>query len=347
MNLKELATSLGLSQTTVSRALNGYPEVSEPTRQRVLAAAERTGYRPNVRAKALATGRSMTIAHVIPQADRHEIVNPIFADFIAGAATHYGPSGYDILLSVADADGDARLLRDFAAKRTVDGVILHAPRRDDARIGLLRELGMPFVVHGRASDLDDDYSWVDTDNLRSFRRATEFLVDLGHSRIALVNGLEYMDYAWRRRAGYLAGLEARGLSADPALMLTGEMTEAYGHAAACRLVGLETPPTAILSASTITAFGIRRAAIDAGMKLGRDLSVITYDDDLSYFRNGGKEVIFTALRSSVREAGRCAAEAVIRGIGDAGGTARIMLETEFIIGQSTGPAPRASRLRRV
>ena len=85
MNLKELARTLGLSQTTVSRALNGYPEVAEATRRRVLRAAREHNYLPNARAKGLATGRAMAVGHVIPVSSRHEIVNPIFADFIAGA----------------------------------------------------------------------------------------------------------------------------------------------------------------------------------------------------------------------------------------------------------------------
>ena len=85
MNLKMLAAHLGLSQTTVSRALNGYPEVSEATRQRVVEAAQRLNYAPNQRAKGLATGRAMAIGHVIPVSKQHEMMNPVFGDFVAGA----------------------------------------------------------------------------------------------------------------------------------------------------------------------------------------------------------------------------------------------------------------------
>ena len=100
MNLKELATKLGLSPTTVSRALNGYPEVNEATRERVMAAAKRHNYRPNTRAIRLATGRAMAVGHVIPVATRHEIVNPVFADFIAGAGEAYSRHDYDMVLTV-------------------------------------------------------------------------------------------------------------------------------------------------------------------------------------------------------------------------------------------------------
>ena len=93
MNLKTLAQKLGLSPTTVSRALNGYPEVSETTRARVSAAAKAANYHPNTQAKRLATGRAMAIGHIIPISDRHEIVNPGFADFIAGAGEVYARKG--------------------------------------------------------------------------------------------------------------------------------------------------------------------------------------------------------------------------------------------------------------
>jgi len=76
MSLKELSEELGLSQTTVSRALNGYPEVNENTRNRVLQAAARSNYRPNQRAVSLATGRAMVVGHVIPTTSRHDVVNP-------------------------------------------------------------------------------------------------------------------------------------------------------------------------------------------------------------------------------------------------------------------------------
>ena len=346
MNLKELAQHLGLSQTTVSRALNGYPEVSEATRRRVLEAAGAVGYRPNTRAKALATGRSMTIGHVLPRADRTEIVNPIFSDFISGAAEVYLSAGYSILLSIAAETGDAKAFREMVDHHAVDGLVLHAPRLNDPRIAILTEIGLPFVVHGRASGVEIPYSWVDVDNRRSFRRATAFLADLGHSRIALVNGREHMDYAHRRRTGYVEALGERGIPVDEGLMRSGEMTEEYGYEAARSLLARGDPPTAFLAASMITAIGIRRAAEEVGLKLGRDLSVITYDDDLSYFRNGGAETIFTALRSSVREAGLRAAERLIALIEQPGEPTTLMLETDLVIGNSTGPAPSPLRLRK-
>lgn len=339
MTLKDLAEKLGLSPTTVSRALNGYPEVSEATRARVAAAAIKHSYRPNAPAKRLATGRAMAIGHVLSLSSRHEIVNPVFADFIAGAGEVYARSGYDMVLTVVPDDDDERTYREIRSKGNVDGVIVHGPRLDDPRISLLHELRLPFVVHGRAGDTALPYSWVDVDNARAFERAAGYLLDLGHRRIALVNGLEYMDFAIRRRAGYETALRARGITPDPALMVSGEMTEALGHDAARWMLAGPNPPTAFLTASLLSAMGVQRALDELGLRMGRDVSILTHDDELGYLRNGAAEPVFTATRSSVREAGRrCAAMLV--GLIESGETTprTDLLDAILVLGRSTNPA---------
>ncbi len=338
MNLKELARKLDLSPTTVSRALNGYPEVNEATRERVAAAARRYNYKPNTRAIRLATGRAMAVGHVIPLATRHEIMNPVFADFIAGAGEVYSRNGYDMLLSVVPDDNEERVYRELNSRGTVDGVIVHAPKMEDARIPLLIEMGVPFVVHGRATGMSQPYSWVDVNNRRAFQRATEFLLDLGHRRIGLLNGLEFMDFAIRRRRGYEDALAARGIAVDPAIMASEEMTETAGYRVTLGLLALPEPPSALVASSMIMGMGARRAIEERGLRMGRDISVIIHDDELSYLRNGDDVPIFTATRSSVREAGRQAAEMLIALItGKAPGPQELLLEAELIIGQSTGP----------
>lgn len=342
MNLKDLARTLGLSPTTVSRALNGYPEVSAATRARVSEAAKAHNYRPNTQAKRLATGRAMAIGHVIPISTRHEIVNPIFADFIAGAGEVYARAGYDLMLTIVPDDDEARAYREIRSKGNVDGIIVHGPKEADPRIPLLTELGLPFVVHGRATGATLPYSWLDVNNARAFERATEFLLDLGHRRIALVNGLEFMDFAIRRRRGYETALAARGIALDPALTTSGEMTEAQGAAAARAMRALPDPPTAFLTASLLSAMGVRRSVEAAGLRIGRDVSIVTHDDDLGYLKNGDDEPIFTATRSSVRDAGRRAATMLLALIESPDAAPRSeLLEAVLLVGQSTGPAPAA------
>ncbi|HBZ43315.1 MAG TPA: LacI family transcriptional regulator [Maritimibacter sp.] len=342
MTLKELAEHLGLSPTTVSRALNGFPEVSEATRKKVQAAADTYGYRPNYRARSLATGRAMAIGHVIPMASEHEMMNPVFTDFIAGAGEVYAKNGYDMLISIVPDQHQEQAYQDFKSKGSVDGIIVHAPRAGDRRIHMLNEVGIPFVVHGRASDAHEPYNWVDMDNKRAFHRATDFLLDLGHRRIALINGLEDMDFAIRRRAGVKEALEGRGITPDESLFFSNEMTEFNGYETGRRLLAIQDPPTAFLVSSIIPAIGLRRAIREAGLDVGRDVSIIIHDDDLSYLSNasGGQEPQFTATKSSVRDAGRKAATMLLDII-ESGDTAprTALMEANLILGRSTGPAP--------
>ncbi len=339
MNLKELAAKLGLSPTTVSRALNGYPEVNEATRERVIAAARRHNYRPNARAIRLATGRALAVGHVIPLNHHYEMMNPIFADFITGSGETYMRNGYDMILSIVPDEAEEQTYRELMSRGTVDGVIVHAPKINDPRIRALRDMGLPFVVHGRSTGAELDYNWVDVNNRRAFQRAAEFLLDLGHRRIALVNGNETMDFAVRRRAGFTDALAARGMQPDAGLMFTAtEMTETHGWRAA--EAGLQAGATAFLCASMLQGMGVRRAVEGRGLKMGRDVSVIIFDDDLSYLRNGEDVPIFTATRSSVKEAGRLAAEMLLGVISQPDMVPQHrMLEAELILGQSTGPAP--------
>lgn len=338
MNLKELSDHLSLSQTTVSRALGGYPEVSEATRKRVILAADQNNYRPNTRAKSLATGRAMAIGHVISMNSKNEVVNPIFGEFIAGASEIYTQNDYEITLAIAREEDEDRIYRELKAKKSVDGVIVHSPRVDDNRIRLLKQIDLPFVVHGRVTGDNSGHFWVDVNNKRAFQHATHFLCDLGHRRIALINGLETLNFAIQRRDGYVAALKAEGLAVDASLMKSNELTEYYGYSAAKSLLAESQPPTAFLVSSYIVALGVRRAISDAGLVMGRDVSVVTHDDELSYFSSQEDTLQFTATRSSVREAGRRAAEMLLDIIQNPGQPPRHeLLMAQLMVGLSTGP----------
>jgi len=344
LTLREFSELLGLSPTTVSRALGGYPEVSDRTRRIVVDAAHEHGYRPNRRAASLATGRAMAIGHVIPTSMGHEMVNPVFADFVAGAGEVYSAAGYDMTISFVPDGDELRAYRQMIAAQSVDGVILHGPRMGDTRPDLLRQAAMPFVVHGRVPDEAADYPYVDVANKRAFRRATDLLLDLGHDRIGLINGQPHMDFARRRRAGWEQALRARGRAPDHALMRHGEMSEQNGFAFARDMLA-GAAPTAFLVSSLIMAVGVRRAVHDAGLEVGHDISIVSHDDVLGYMGNGGDVPIFTATRSAVRAAGRRCAEILLGRIARPDTPIRQELwECELVVGRSTAPPRRVATL---
>lgn len=338
MNLKELSSLLGLSQTTVSRALNGYPEVSEVTRARVAEAARAHNYHPNPRAQGLATGHARSIGHVLSVNDSGELVNPIFGDFVAGASEIYAAAGYDMMVTLVDAGGEADAYRSLKTRGAVDGVVVHAPRTNDPRIPLLNEIGLPFVVHGRATGCETPYDWLDVNNRSAFGALTTYLLGLRHRRIALINGSESLDFSIRRRSGFEAAMAEAGLPVDPELLASGEMTEAHGYSNAATMLGGPNPPTAFIVSSIICAIGVRRAADERALKLGRDVSVATFDDCLSYLQNGGETPIYTAARSSVRAAGEELGQMLLDRINAPDGAPNTRLwDAEIVEGSTTGP----------
>ena len=293
MKLKDFAKLVGMSATTVSRALNGHPEVNEATRARLVAAARQHGYQPNAHARFLAMGHASTIGCVIPIGGRNEIVNPIYADFLAGVGEECARRRFEINLTVVPEEDQPDAYRALSSKGLIGGVIVQFPRHDDPRPALLDRIGLPYVVHGRVTGHDGPYSWVDVNNLRAFERGTGFLLQLGHLRIALLNGDERLDFARRRRDGYLRALRDAGHAPRPALMTTGEMTAAYGYAQARALLAGPEAPTAFLCAATMIATGVRQAIEERGLVLGRDVSVLTFDDDLSYYANRDAVPVFS------------------------------------------------------
>jgi len=339
MNLKELSEHLGLSPTTVSRALGGYSEVSAKTRARVSEAASRFNYNPSSKARALATGRSLTIGHVLSNRNKEELVSPIAADFLGGMTERCADFGYSLSLTIAQPDREEQAFRKLKAEGAVDGVVLQLPRQNDTRIALMHEIGMPFIMHGRVTT-EQPYSWLDVNNTRAFHRATTFLIDLGHRRIGLINGDEHVDFAVRRRAGYESALTEAGIPLVPAFITSGKMTEENGHADVRNMLMQTNPPTAFVSSSIMQAIGARRAIQEAGLQMGKDISVVAYDDDLSYLSNRQDIPVFTAVRSSVREAGQHVAAMLIRQVeAQAGSFESELLEAELVVGASTGPAP--------
>jgi LacI family transcriptional regulator len=307
VNLKQLSDMLALSQTTVSRALNGYPEVSEDTRRRVADAARRHGYRPNPSARRLATGKAGMIGYVMPTGASVDI-DPHFGEFLSGLGDYARGHDLDLALSPTAAEDEMATYRRVAANKQVDAVYVSAPRPDDRRIRLLEQLRLPYIVHGRSEGLDFDYPHVDIDNEGAFHDAARLLAQLGHRRIALVNGDEGETFAVHRLRGTRSALADLSLSLDDADHHSAPMTEENGYRAGMALLARADRPTAILCSSLVPALGIVRAAREVGLSLPADFSLIAHDDVFSFIRPEGFPVPLTTTRSPIRAAGARVAE---------------------------------------
>ncbi|MDO1581049.1 LacI family DNA-binding transcriptional regulator [Rhizobium oryzicola] len=340
MNLKQLSERLGLSQTTISRALNGYPEVNEDTRRRVMAAATETGYRPNRAARRLATGKAGSLGLVMPvssgmASDIH------FAEFQAGLAEECLNHEFHFVIVPAQPNAEAQAIRALVSSGSVDGYYLAYMRENDPRLEMAKSLPFPFIVHGRSLGAEENYPYLDVDNEGAFRQATQLLLDLGHRKIALLNGPEDLDFAQRRRLGVEKALAAADLALDPKMTSHTWMTDHNGHAEMVRLLGSAERPTAVLCASTVLALGAVRAIQQAGLRLGKDISLIAHDDELMLLKPENFTVPLTTTRSSLREAGRRIAQRLIAAIEEPETPSPLgeIWQAELIIRASTGPAP--------
>ncbi len=307
MNLKQLSDMLELSQTTVSRALNGYPEVSEATRRRVADAAKRHGYRPNPSARRLATGKAGMIGYVLPTGASVDI-DPHFVEFLSGLGDYARDHELDLVLSPADADDEEATYRRVVANKQVDAVYVSSPRPVDRRISLLHQLGIPFIVHGRSEGLEFDYAYMDIDNEAAFHAATRLLLELGHARVGLINGDDAQTFAIFRERGVRRALAGSGQTLLPAYIRSTTMTEENGYRTARSLLEGDAPPTAIVCSSLIMSLGVVRAARDLGLTIPGDVSLIAHDDVFPWLKPENFSVPLSTTRSSIRAAGQRIAE---------------------------------------
>jgi LacI family transcriptional regulator len=308
VTIKDLAADLGLSITTISRALNGYSDVGEKTRKRVAEAAQQMGYRPNRNAQRLVTQRTHNIAWVQSDNDR-KFVDPHFVEVMAGVLRGARAGNYDIVMSGDTPDRELAIYDRYVKDNSVDGFIVDLPRESDERISYLLEMDEPFVVHGREGRAKS-YGWVDIDNYTNFYNLTRLMIANGHRHIAFVNGDEHFTYAIYRRHGVMDALVDAGLSEANVTILNSlhPMGDAGFKLTSSALANPKV--SAILYSSTLMAVEGHAAVTRAGGS--RALEIATMDDELHYIDLSPFAGQFSIVRSSLRDAGNLLIGELIR-----------------------------------
>ncbi len=335
--LKDIATRLGVSPATVSRALNGFPEVREDTRLRVQQMAREMGYQPNQLARKLVTGKSGIVGMVV-KARQHGQVDPSFFQVITGISQHLVEFDIDLVFHVSALTDTLSAYKRLVRKHTLDAFILNAPEKDDPRVPFLEEQGVPFVMHGRTS-MDSPYPYYDIDNYTAGRAPTDLLLDLGHQHIALLNGPRDATFAQERLRGFREAHQDRGRSPLPSLIHHFPFVTYDSYEVIQRLLS-ETPrPTAVLCTSTIFAHSVVKVARLLSLKVPRDLSVIAHDDDLP-LQASLIDPPLTVTRAPLQNACRPLAEIVHSMLNNPEASDLQRIEpVELIVRQSIAPAP--------
>jgi DNA-binding LacI/PurR family transcriptional regulator len=300
--IKDVAREAGVSIATVSYVLNNKTAaVSEDTRQLVWQAVRKIGYTPNVTARNLRSSQSRLIGyawHEVP----HDQINPVldrFTYFLARAAE---AAGYHILTFTYPLNDPLPVYDELIRTGRVDAFVVGSTLLDDERIRFLSDQEFPFVSFGR-SNPDWDFVWVDTDGTDGTRQAVDYLIELGHRRIAMVAWPEESLSGTYRLTGYLEGLSAAGIERSQAYIVRGEHSEQTGRDAMSQWLKLphDEQPTAVVAVSDLVAIGVMNTAEQHGLVVGRDISVIGFDDApmSQYLRPA-----LTTLRQPIPEIGQ-------------------------------------------
>lgn len=287
-SLKALAQRLGLSITTVSRALDNYPDVAPATRERVQLAAREANYRPHSAARRLRRGIGETVAFVMPAQPGH-FHEPVFAELLAAIGERLAAEHHDlILLAARPGLEEMATYRRLVETGRADAFVVVRTRRHDERVAYLEAKGVPFVCHGR-TEAKKAYAFVDGDGEAGFRALTQRLIGLGHRRIAHLSAPSYLTFATLRAAGWRRAMAEAGLDATvPDLLAEGEPTEADGHRLAAQFLAAAQPPTALVCATDRMAIGAMQAVAEAGLAIGADVAITGHDNipAASYARPG-------------------------------------------------------------
>ena len=331
----DVAKLASVSRTTVSFVLNNAPNTQIPieTRQRVLEAARQLGYYPNSAARSLVSQRTNNIGILLCQSADRLFADVFLMEVLSGIHQIIHPHDYHILLEAVEDVTAPDAYIGLVRSRHIDGLIVSGPRTDDTQLPRIQAEGFPIVLLGRL--LGSDLCQVDVDNVRGARTAVEYLLSLGHRRIAFISNGPLIYTASRDRLrGYVAALTAAGLPHDEPLIRYGKFSRASGYEAMQSLLELPAPPTAVFAASDVVAFGALAALRDAGVHVPAEMAVIGFDDlpmaDLI-------TPPLTSLHLPARALGQTAAEIMLKLIAGKEVAERVvLLDTNLIVRGSTG-----------
>lgn len=275
MSIQTLADSLGLSISTVSRALNGYTDVSAKTRLRVQEAARAANYQPDPVAHRLATGRKGAVA-VVTTLGAGQFIDATYAAAVAGVTEVMRTRQYFTLsINLPGNTDEMPEFERFLAAKLVDGVILTRTSPQDARVAMLQAKKLPFITHGRTLG-NAPHAWVDSDSTGAIEQSTAQLISLGHQRIGFINGQTHMNFALLREMGYRQAMLQANLNPDYYPVQYTDLSSHAGKEATALLLASPEPPSAVVCVTDTLAFGAMEAIKEAGLRVGQDVAVFGY-----------------------------------------------------------------------
>ena len=330
--LDAVAARAGVGRGTVSRVVNGSPQVSPEARAAVQQAIAELGYVPNRAARALVTQRTDSVALVVSESGDRVFTEPFFAGIVRGISSELLETPMQLWLAMAQSPAERERVEHHLTNQHIDGVLLLSLHDSDPLPSLLEERGLPFVLGGRPARMLKPAAqpalYVDVDNTGGARRAVEYLFSRGRTRVATITGSQDMGAGLARLTGYQEAVRASGREVDEELIAYGDFSEGSGTAGMRKL--LETCPDldAVFAASDLMAFGALRALREAGRRVPEEVAVIGFDD-APIARQA--EPPLTTVFQPVEEMGREMARLLVARIrGEEGHPPHVLLDTHLV-----------------
>lgn len=273
VTIRDVAESAGVSIATVSHVINGTRPVAESTQATVRASMVALGYRPNAVARSLRRQATTTIGMIVPDS-----ANPFFAEMARSIEDHSFTEGYSVIL--CNTEGSLEREQQYAdvlVENMVAGIVFVAVGPSTRLVGDLQRRGVPIVLVDREVP-GVDVDTVETDHHGGGQLATQHLINLGHRRIACINGGTGATSSTQRLSGYVDTLASNGITVDPSLIRTGDYQFESGRDACRELLELPEPPTGVFACNDLMAVGCISAATAGGLSVPGDLSVVGFDD---------------------------------------------------------------------
>ena len=271
--IRDVAKHANVGIATVSRVLNDNPSVSDETRSAVLAAIEELDYTPNPIARQLSTGRTLTIGVVLPY-----LTLPSYVERLRGVQHALAETEYHmVLFSVGSPEERDAYFKDLSRNNLVDGILIISLPPNDAQAERFASTDIPTVL---IDAYHPQVSSVLTDDVKGGKLATEFLADLGHTKIAFLSDVldtPFHPSSRYRYQGYRHVLDQRNIPYHQDYLISGERGRANAHNMAQKLLTLTEPPSAIFAGNDTQAIGVLDAASELGITVPDELSVIGFD----------------------------------------------------------------------
>ncbi|MGV8979751.1 LacI family DNA-binding transcriptional regulator [Clostridium sp.] len=286
MNSSDIAKIAGVSRSTVSRVINNYSNVPEETRKKISEIIEQNKYVPHASARMLAGVKNIIIGLFIVEMNEDTYGKQIsrssyFAPFTNAAIDNASKLGYNVLVSIVSKPKDYKKVKELFYNKTISGGIFIGEGNCEPAIKEIINGGYKVVLIDQDIKADKEvYSKciiVNADNYDGAYKATKYLINLGHSKIAHLTGIPSQLSSIQRIEGYKCALREAGISIENRLLVKGDFTINGGYQATKKLI-LKEKPTAIFSSNDSMVLGAYHAIAELGLKIPEDISVFGFDD---------------------------------------------------------------------